>query len=569
VIDDPSAQRWYRQAVIYCVDVDSFADASGDGWGDFRGLRLRLPHLARLGVTCLWLNPIHPTPHRDDGYDVSDYYAVDPRLGTLGDFVELVHEAADHGIRIVIDLVVNHTSDQHPWFVAAKSDPQSPYRDFYVWSQDEPADRFQGMVFPGEQRETWSWCEEAGAWYYHRFYEFQPDLNWRNPEVRAEIQRVMGFWLQLGVAGFRVDAAPFVIELVEPGAEPDVNDFQILTDWRQYLQWHQGDSVLLGEANVSPQDVPQYFGSSEAGADRMHMLFDFVLNPRLFLALARRSAEPLAEALTDAVRVPRGGQWVTFLRNHDELDLSRLTESQRAEVFEAFAPEEDMRLYGRGIRRRLAPMLGGDRRRIELAYALQFSLPGTPALRYGEEIGMGEDLALKGRDAFRTPMQWDAGPGAGFSKADPEEFTKPLVDEGPFAYPEVNVARQRGVGDSLLTWTQRLINVRRECPENGDGTLTLVDGEGVPPEVLVHRVDGLTGSLIFLHNLCDEERTVDLTRAKGLDDVGPVQELLADAGAEPLEAPGPGKGKGKGTTGDGLGKVPLSAYGYRWIRLMQ
>ncbi len=555
MIDDPSAQRWYRQAVIYCVDVDSYDDANGDGSGDFRGLRLRLPHLARLGVTCLWLNPIHPTPHRDAGYDVSDYYAVDPRLGTLGDFVELVHEAADHGIRIVIDLVVNHTSDQHPWFVAAKADPESPYRDFYVWSKDEPADRFQGLVFPGEQKETWSWCEEADAWYYHRFYDFQPDLNWRNPQVRAEMLRVIGFWLQLGVSGFRVDAAPFVIELVEPGPKPDENDYGILSEWRRYLQWHRGDGVLLGEANVSPQDVPTYFGSSPDSADRMHMLFDFVLNPRLFLALARRSAEPLAEALTEAVRVPRGGQWVTFLRNHDELDLSRLTETQRSEVFAAFAPEEDMRLYGRGIRRRLAPMLGNDRRRIELAYALQFSLPGTPALRYGEEIGMGDDLALKGRDAFRTPMQWEDRPGAGFSRADPEHLVKPLIDDGEYGYPQVNVARQRADRDSLLAWMQRLINVRRECPENGEGTLTLVDGEGVPPEVLVHRIDGLDGSLVFLHNLSDQPQVADLTKASALDDAGDVQQLFAD-----------GDGSSQGGR---LGKVDLAGYGYRWIRLMR
>jgi maltose alpha-D-glucosyltransferase/alpha-amylase len=555
VRDDPGEQRWYRQAVIYCVDVDSYADGNGDGWGDFRGLRARLPHLARLGVTCLWLNPIHPTPHRDDGYDISDYYGVDPRLGTIGDVVEFLHEAADRGIRVVIDLVVNHTSDQHPWFVEAKSDPESPYRDFYVWSKDEPADRYQGMVFPGEQTETWSWCEEAGAWYYHRFYDFQPDLNWRNPDVRDEILRVMGFWVQLGVAGFRVDAAPFVIELVEPSPAVDEYDFHILDDWRRFMQWRQGDSVLLGEANVTPQEVPQYFGSSPESADRLHMLFDFVLNPRIFLALARQTAEPLAEALTDAVTVPRGGQWVTFLRNHDELDLSRLTDSQREEVFAAFAPEERMRLYGRGIRRRLAPMLGGDRRRIQLAYALQFALPGTPCIRYGEEIGMGDDLDLRGRDAFRTPMQWEGRPGAGFSRADPAGFVRPLVDDGPFSYQEVNVARQRSDRSSLLTWSQQLINVRRECPEAGAGTLTLVDGPGVPPEVLGHRIDGANGSVVYLHNLCDQPRTVDFSKAAGVGDAGDVQELFGD---------------GEGSTlGDRLGEVDLPGYGFRWIRLLR
>jgi maltose alpha-D-glucosyltransferase/alpha-amylase len=558
MIDDPDSQRWYRKAVVYCVDVDSYSDSDADGWGDFQGLRMRLPHLARLGITCLWLNPIHPTPHRDDGYDVSDFYGVDPRLGTLGDFVELVHEAADHGIRIVLDLVVNHTSDQHPWFVSAKSSPDSPYRDWYVWSKEEPADRHQGMVFPGEQDETWTWSEEAGAWYYHRFYDFQPDLNWRNEQVRAEILRVMGFWTQLGVAGFRVDAAPFVIELVEPGPTPDENDFHIIDGWRRFLQWRQGDSVLLGEANVSPQDVPQYFGSSPESADRLHMLFDFVLNPRIFLSLARRSAEPLAEALTDAVRVPRGGQWVTFLRNHDELDLSRLTDTQRAEVFDAFAPEERMRLYGRGIRRRLATMLDGDRQRIELAYALQFSLSGTPAIRYGEEIGMGEDLDLHGRDAFRTPMQWDARDGAGFSRADADRLVRPLVEDGEFGYRTVNVAAQLSDRDSLLTWMQRLINVRRECPECGDGTLSLIDGEGVPHQVLAHRIDGADGSastILFLHNLSDAAAVVDLSKTSGGDADGAPQELFADGRGKPLAEP--------------LGEMDLAPYGYRWIRLLR
>src|SRR3954452_3187500 len=256
---DPATQRWYRQAVVYCVDVDTFQDSDGDGWGDLAGLTSRLPHLARLGVSCLWLNPIHPTPNRDNGYDIADYYAVDPRLGSLGDFVDLIRAADDHGIRVIIDLVVNHTSDQHPWFVAARSSPDSPYRDWYVWSADEPADRHQGMVFPGEQDETWTWDEQAGAWYYHRFYNFQPDLNWKNPHVRAEISRVMGFWLQLGVAGFRVDAAPFVIEMVEPGVAQGPLDFAVLDEWRQFIQWRRGDAVLLGEANVDPDQVPRYY----------------------------------------------------------------------------------------------------------------------------------------------------------------------------------------------------------------------------------------------------------------------------------------------------------------------
>src|SRR3954451_17548244 len=319
--------RWYQEAVIYCIDVASFQDSDGDGVGDLRGLISRLDYLARLGVTCLWLNPIHPSPGKDNGYDVADYYGVHPRLGSLGDFAELGRRARERGIRIVLDLVVNHTSDEHPWFVAARSDPASPYRDWYVWSETEPPDRQQGVVFPGEQEETWSFDEQAGAWYFHRFYGFQPDLNCSHPEVRPEIAKVMGFWLQLGASGFRIDAAPFVLEQIEPGVDPGPQDFSILDSWRQETQWQAGDSVLLCEANVAASDVAKFTGSRPDGpCDRAQLMFDFLLNPKIWLALARRDAEPLVEALKIGVRLPEGAQWVTFLRNHDELDLSRLTD---------------------------------------------------------------------------------------------------------------------------------------------------------------------------------------------------------------------------------------------------
>ena len=317
------SERWYKEAVIYCLEVETFQDSDGDGYGDLRGLTSRLDYLARLGVTCLWLNPIHPSPHRDAGYDVADYYAVDERLGSLGDFVELTRQADQRGIRILLDLVVNHTSSEHPWFRSARSSPQSPYRDWYVWSPDEPPDRHQGVVFPGEQHETWTWDETAGAWYFHRFYDFQPDLNWANHEVREEVKKVMGFWLQLGASGFRIDAAPFVLEQVSPGHSGDRRlDFSILDDWRQDLQWRQRDAVLLCEANVDAEELPQYCTSSSGGPnDRAHMLFAFTVNPFLWLALARRQAEPVVTALAACPRLPAMAQWATFLRNHDELDL--------------------------------------------------------------------------------------------------------------------------------------------------------------------------------------------------------------------------------------------------------
>jgi maltose alpha-D-glucosyltransferase / alpha-amylase len=542
-------ERWYSEAVIYCADVDTFQDSDGDGCGDIAGLIGRLDYLARLGVTCLWLHPIHPSPGRDDGYDVTDFYNVHPRLGTLGDFAELLHQADNRGIRIIIDLVVNHTSDEHPWFVSARSSPDSPYRDWYVWCEQEPPDRCQGMVFPGEQKETWTYDRTAKAWFYHRFYDFQPDLNFANPAVRDEIKKIMAFWLQLGVAGFRIDAAPFIIELTEPGNDDSPKDLEFLTELRQHVQWRRGDAVLLAEANVEPARLVDYFADAGGSANRLHTLFDFMLNGRLMLALARKNPEPVVEALRDTPALPPGAQWATFLRNHDEIDLSRLTAEQRNQVFEEFGPEEQMRLYNRGIRRRLAPMLGNDRRRIEMAYALQFSLRGTPVLRYGEEIGMGEDLSLPGREAIRTPMQWSLLPNAGFSTADPDKLVRPVIADGEYGYKKVNVTAQRHDPSSLLAWFERMIRTLREAPEIGSGACQHVD-VACPEGVLVHRADGPAGAMVFLHNLGDRDATVDLGSLYAESEQ--PNDVLADR-----EYPDVGK----------LEALDVAGYGYRWIRL--
>jgi len=542
--------RWYQEAVIYCVEVDSFQDSNGDGIGDLPGLVSRLDYLARLGVTCLWLNPIHPSPLRDNGYDVSDYYGVDTRLGSLGDFVQLAVEARQRGIRLILDLVVNHTSDQHPWFVSARSAADSPYRDWYVWSADEPPDRRQGIVFPGEQTETWTYDDVAGAWYFNRFYDFQPDLNWSNPDVRAEIKKVMAFWLQLGAAGFRIDAAPFVLEQVSAGVDPGPMDFGILDGWRQDTQWHTGDAVLLCEANVDAAELPKYCTAIPGGPnDRAQMLFAFALNAQLWLALARQDAEPLVQGLGAQPRLPERAQWATFLRNHDELDLSRLTAEQRRDVMKAFAPRPEMRIYDRGIRRRLASMLRGDRRHVELAYALQFALPGTPVLRYGEEIGMGEDLRLAGRDAIRTPMQWDAGPAGGFSTAPPAALDRPVPTRGAYSARRVNVRDESRDRDSLLRWFEQLIRVVRECPEIGTGAPSIVDGP-LPRSVLVHRFDAPQGAILLLHNLADRPATVDLP---DLALTSEAYEVFGDAEYPPF--------------GRRLVGLPLNGWGYRWIRL--
>ncbi|MEO3771943.1 alpha-amylase family protein [Micromonospora sp. B9E7] len=541
--------RWYSEAVVYCLDIDTYADSDGDGVGDIRGLIGRLDYLARLGVTCLWLHPIHPSPNRDDGYDVTDFYNVDPRFGTLGDFAELLHQAQNRGIRVIIDLVVNHTSDEHPWFQSARSSPDSPYRDWFVWSDTEPDDRHQGMVFPGEQNETWSYDRTAKAWFYHRFYKFQPDLNFANAQVRAEVKKIMSFWLQLGVSGFRMDAVPFIIELTEPGNPNSPKDFEFLTEMRQHVQWRRGDAVLLAEANVEPDQLPTFFGDASGSGNRIHMLFDFMLNGRLMLALARQDPESLIEALRDTPKLPVGGQWATFLRNHDEIDLSRLTTEQRNQVYAQFGPDENMRIYDRGIRRRFAPMLGNDRRHLELAYALQFSMRGTPVLRYGEEIGMGEDLSLPGREAIRTPMQWSYQPNAGFSTADPEKLVRPVIDKGEFGYQNVNVTAQRSDPKSLLAWFERMIRTLREAPEIGSGSTTHID-VAVPPGVLAHRADGPTGTMVFLHNLGTDDVEVDLSSLEPEADL-PI-DVLSDRGYGEL---------GK------LGAVKVSGHGYRWIRL--
>jgi maltose alpha-D-glucosyltransferase/alpha-amylase len=543
------SDRWYEKAVVYCADIDTFADSDGDGIGDIRGMIGRLDYLARLGITCLWLNPIHPSPDRDDGYDVADFYNVDPRFGNLGDFAELLHQAGNLGIKVIIDLVVNHTSDQHPWFQSARSSPDSPYRDWYVWSETAPADRHQGMVFPGEQNETWSFDRTAKQWFYHRFYKFQPDLNIKNPQVREEIKKICAFWLQLGVAGFRMDAVPFIIEETEPGNPNPPKNMNYLTELRQHIQWRKADAVLLAEANVEPDQLKHFFGDIGGSSNRIHMLFDFMLNGRLMLALARHNPEGIIDALKDTPALPPGGQWATFLRNHDEVDLSRLTAEQRDEVFQQFGPDENMQLYGRGIRRRLAPMLGGDRKRIELAYALQFSLRGTPVLRYGEEIGMGDDLALEGRDSIRTPMQWSSLPNAGFSTAPADQLVRPVVSTGEFEYEKVNVTRQRQSPLSLLSWFERMIRTLREAPEVGSGTCTHVD---VPtlPGVLVHRADDVTGTMLFVHNLGEEQGKLDLSSVAAEAEY--PNDVLADK-----EYPDLGK----------FDQVEIGPYGYRWIRL--
>jgi maltose alpha-D-glucosyltransferase / alpha-amylase len=537
---------WYKNAVIYCLSVGTFMDANGDGIGDFAGLMRRLDYLHGLGITAIWLMPFQSSPGRDDGYDISDYYGVNPAHGTLGDFVEFTHAAKQRGIRVIIDLVVNHTSDQHHWFQEARRDPKSRYRDWYVWSDKKPPNANTGMVFPGVQKSTWTYDKEARAWYFHRFYDFQPDLNTSNPNVQAEILKIMGFWIQLGVSGFRMDAVPFVISTKGPRVRKPVEQYEMLRSLRAFLQWRVGDSIILAEANVLPETDMEYFGED---GDRMHMMFNFQVNQNLFYALASSDSRPLARALKATRHRPETAQWGLFLRNHDELDLGRLSEEQRREVFKCFGPEQSMQLYERGIRRRLAPMLSGDRRFIELAYSLMFTLPGTPVLRYGDEIGMGDDLDLPERNCARTPMQWSTEPHGGFTKAD--KPVVPVISEGPYGYPHVNAAEQRREPNSMLNWTERIIRMRKEVPEVGWG-----DFEVLPvrdPAVLAIRYDWRNNSALFVHNLSNTPRGIALST--GLE--GPEGRRLVNLLSENHSRAGE----------DGRHTLVLEPYAYRWFRV--
>jgi maltose alpha-D-glucosyltransferase / alpha-amylase len=537
---------WYKNAVIYCLSVGTYMDSDGDGIGDFQGLMRRLDYLQGLGVTAIWLMPFQKSPCRDDGYDVSDYYAVDPRYGTLGDFVEFTHGAQQRGIRVLIDLVVNHTSDEHPWFQEARRDPESKYRDWYVWSKKKPAGASQGMVFPGVQKSTWSWDKEARSYYFHRFYDFQPDLDTSNPHVQAEILKIMGFWLQLGVSGFRMDAVPFVIGSKGAGVKKPVEHYGMLRKLREFLQWREGDAIILAEANVLPDTDMQYFG--DAG-ERMQMMFNFQVNQNLFYALAAADRRPLVRALAKTKPRPATAQWGNFLRNHDELDLGRLTEAQRETVFAAFGPDKSMQLYDRGIRRRLAPMLKGDRRHLELAYSLMFTLPGTPVVRYGDELGMGDNLELPERNCARTPMQWSNEPQAGFTKG--EKPILPVIDKGPYAYEHVNAARQRRDAHSMLNWTERIIRMRKEVPEIGWGDFEVL--ETGTPAVLAIRYDWRNNSVLFLHNLDAKPREIRFHTGLAGDAGKRLVNLLTDDHS---------------TAGKrGRHEVLLEPFGYRWYRV--
>jgi len=547
-----TSDLWWKNALIYCVDIETFFDSNGDGTGDIAGLAERVDYLVELGVTCLWLMPFYPTPDRDDGYDIIDFYGVDHRLGSAGDLVELIRTAKSRGLRVIADLVVNHTSDQHPWFQASRASTDNEFRDYYVWREDEPPDTSDLVVFTQEEKGVWTKDEQTGHWYLHRFYKHQPDLNIANPRVRDEIAKIIGFWLQLGLDGFRVDAVP---QLVTVGLKDELESSEAFTDphgflrsLRRFMNRRNGQSVLLGEVNLPYKDQVSLFGDGDSA--ELTLIFDFVAMQQMYLSLARSDAGPLATALKNRPSIPPEAQWATFVRNHDELTLDQLSESEREEVFAAFGPEKRMQVYGRGLKRRLPPMLQGDPDRIKMVYSLLFSLPGTPALYYGEEVGMGEDLSAGGRMSVRTPMQWTSGPNGGFSSAPPEDLASAVV-RGDFGPRHVNVADAKHDPDSLLNFTTKLARRYRECPELAWGSFSVLDQPR--KEVLAHRCTWEGSSVIAVHNFGPAKTNVPLL----LKDAGPDTRLMDLLGQEHLEL-----------NDDGGVQLELPGYGFRWMRLL-
>jgi maltose alpha-D-glucosyltransferase/alpha-amylase len=510
-----SDDLWYKDAVFYELHVKAYTDADGNGMGDFTGLLTRLDHLKDLGVDCLWLLPMYPSPFRDDGYDISDYRAVHPQYGTLEEFRAFLDAAHERGLKVVTELVLNHTSDQHPWFKEARSSPDSPKRDYYVWSDTDERYRGVRIIFRDTEMSNWAWDPVSKAYYWHRFFSHQPDLNYDSPAVREEIWEVMRFWLEIGVDGFRVDAVPYLVEREGTSCENLPETHAVVRGLRRRMDAEFPGRMLLAEANMWPEDVRPYFGDG----DGFHMAFHFPLMPRMFMALRLEDRKPLVEIVERTPEIPASCQWGLFLRNHDELTLEMVTDAERDYMYEEYARDPVARL-NLGIRRRLAPLLEGDRRRIELMNALLLSLPGSPVLYYGDEIGMGDNVYLGDRNGVRTPMQWTGGWNGGFSTADPERLYQPLISNPVYGYQAVNVESQRRQENSLLNWTRRLIQVRRSTRVFGRGAIEFLRPANHRVLAYVRSLDG--EKVLVVNNLSATAQAVEL-------DLRPL------AGAIPIE----------------------------------
>ena len=533
------ASGWHENAVIYALEIGTYQDSNGDGRGDIQGLIDRLPYLAELGVTCLWVLPFYPSPNADNGYDIIDYLDTDPEVGSIAEFERFVRAAHDRGIRVLIDLVAHHTSVEHPWFQAARSDPESRYRDYYVWSAERPEGDQAESIFPGVEEGVWKFDDSAGAHYHHRFYHFQPDLNFANPDVRREILHVADFWMHCGIDGFRIDALNHLFEQKgTPGTSVE-NPCAFLGHLRNVISRHNADAVLLAEADIEPGDF-QKFHCDGSGID---LFMNFLINNYLFLALARQSAAPLIDGMQQLANT--SVTWLNYCRNLDELDLERLSQDEQNDVYAAFAPDAEMRLYNRGIRRRLAPMLGRDSDLHRLALSVTFALPGATLLAYGDEIGMGDDLERPERNSVRSPMQWSDAENAGFSTAAGNPNVPPAITAGDFRYGLVNVTKQQGQDHSLLHFVQGLIRTRTERPEfrSGRHRVRVLSSD----KVFGYHYEHGNGDLIALHNFSADQQRIPVT----------------DLPSPPLRSVLP-NGRGHHEFGEA---VELAAFGFDWIQL--
>ncbi|GAB3142451.1 maltose alpha-D-glucosyltransferase [Amycolatopsis sp. NPDC004378] len=549
----PSNPEWFKGAVFYEVLVRAFADSNGDGTGDLRGLAGRLDYLAWLGVDCLWLPPFYASPLRDGGYDISDFRAVLPEFGSVEDFVFLLNEAHRRGIRVITDLVLNHTSDAHPWFQQSRNDPDGPYGDYYVWSDDDSRYADARIIFVDTETSNWTYDPVRGQFYWHRFFSHQPDLNFENPDVQNAMIDTLRFWLDLGIDGFRLDAVPYLFEQEGTNCENLPRTHEFLKRCRKVVDDEYPGRILLAEANQWPSDVVEYFGDPAVGGDECHMAFHFPLMPRIFMAVRRESRFPISEILTQTPEIPSGTQWGIFLRNHDELTLEMVTDEERDYMYTEYAKDPRMKA-NIGIRRRLAPLLDNDRNQQELFTAMLLSLPGSPVLYYGDEIGMGDNIWLGDRDAVRTPMQWTPDRNAGFSSCDPGRIYLPVIMDPVYGYQGLNVEAQSNNASSLLNWTRRMIEVRKQHHAFAEGEF--VDLGGSNPSVLAYkrqwrRPDGGEDVVLCVNNLSRFPQPVEL-------------DLSAHRGCTPVELTG---GVRFPSIGDLSYLLTLPGHGFYWFQL--
>lgn len=536
--------EWYKDAIIYETHVKAFFDGNSDGFGDFVGLAQKLDYLQDLGVTCIWLLPFYESPLRDDGYDIADYYKVHPNYGTVEDFKALMTEAHKRGLKVLADLVLNHTSDQHSWFQAARRSKDPKVRDYYVWSDDPNKYIGTRIIFTDTEKSNWTWDEGAQQYYWHRFFSHQPDLNYDNPDVRDEMVRVMKFWLDMGLDGFRCDAVPYLFEREGTNNENLPETHVYLKQIRAYIDEHYKGKILLAEANQWPEDLLPYFGNG----DEFHMSFNFPIMPRMFMALRLEDRKPIIDIISRLPQIPENCQWSIFLRNHDELTLEMVTDKERAYMYSQYAKNPRMKINV-GIRRRLAPLVENDRGEIELLNALLLSLPGTPVIYYGDEIGMGDNIYLNDRDGVRTPMQWNPNRNAGFSRVDAAQLYSPVITDSVYGYQAVNVEAEERTPSSLLNWMKRMLSVRKEYPVFGRGDITFLNPENTKVLAYVRQYEGT--HVLCVNNLSGSAQPCEL-------------DLSAYKGARPIEMLG---GTEFPTVGDLPYFVTLAPRGYYWFKL--